>query len=160
MDPDQVNVWSLAYWTHSRVLVRHRYDLFCGLFSYNGLFLRIFYYCLVTLNSDGPYGPCAVMLRGKAGVQSGYSGGTLRVQWGYSQGTAGEQWGYSKGTAGGTVRVQQGTAGGTVRVQQGYSRGTVVVVVVVDHISLGDPFMFSMNRPIIFCCAILLCNGL
>ena len=35
----------------------------------------------------------------------------------------------------------------------------VVVGVVVDHISLGGPFMFSMNRPIIFCCAILLCNG-
>ena len=35
----------------------------------------------------------------------------------------------------------------------------VVVVVVVDHISLGGPSMFSMNRPFIFCCAILLCNG-
>ena len=33
------------------------------------------------------------------------------------------------------------------------------MVVVVDHISLGDPFMFSMNRPIIFyvqfCCAMI-----
>ena len=36
----------------------------------------------------------------------------------------------------------------------------VVVLVVVDHISLGGPFMFSMNRPIIFCCLVLLCNGL
>ena len=40
------------------------------------------------------------------------------------------------------------------------ARVCVVVVVVVDHISLGGPFMFSMNRPIIFCCLILLCNGL
>ena len=93
-------------------------------------------------------------------VQSGYSKGTVRVQQGW--GTVG----YSQGTAG----VQSGTAGvqwGIV----GSSRGTVVlvvvvmvvvvvVVVVVDHISLGGPFMFSMNRPIIFCCAILLCNGL
>ena len=57
--------------------------------------------------------------------------------------------------------VQSGYSRGTV----GYSRGTAgvhwgTVVVVVDHISLGDPFMFSMNRPIIFCCAILPCNGL
>ena len=37
---------------------------------------------------------------------------------------------------------------------------TYVVVVVVDHISFGGPFMFSMNRHIIFCCLILLCNGL
>ena len=74
------NVWSLAYWTHSLVFVRHRY---------------------------GPYGACAVMLRGTAGVQSGYSGGTLRVQLGYSQGTAGVQSGYSQGTAG----VQQGYSG-------------------------------------------------
>ena len=33
------NIWSLAYRTHSLVLVRHYYDLFCGLFSYNDLFL-------------------------------------------------------------------------------------------------------------------------
>ena len=25
----------------------------------------------------------------------------------------------------------------------------------MDHISLGGPFMFSMNRPIIFCCAMV-----
>ena len=122
---------------------------------------------------DGSYGPCAVMFRGTAGVQSGYSVGTLRVQSGYSQGTAGVQSGYS----GGTVRVQLGYSQGTMGVQQGYSQGTagvqwgilgtsrgtvvlMVVVVVVDHISLGGPFMFSMNRLIIFCCAILLCNGL
>ena len=27
------NVWSLAYWTHSLVFVRHGFDLLCGLFS-------------------------------------------------------------------------------------------------------------------------------
>ena len=46
------------------------------------------------------------MLRGTAGVQSGYSGGTLRVQsgysGGYSQDTAGVQWGIV-GTSRGTV---------------------------------------------------------
>ena len=31
------NIWSLGYRTHSLVLVRHCYDLFCGLFSYNDL---------------------------------------------------------------------------------------------------------------------------
>ena len=27
------NVWSLAYWKHCLVFVRHRYDLLCDLFS-------------------------------------------------------------------------------------------------------------------------------
>ena len=36
------NVWSLAYWTHSLVFVRHCYDLLGGLFSYNDLFLPIY----------------------------------------------------------------------------------------------------------------------
>ena len=31
------NIWSLAYRTHSLVLERQCYDLFCGLFSYNDL---------------------------------------------------------------------------------------------------------------------------
>ena len=38
------NIWSLAYRTHSLVLVRHCYDLLCGLLSYNDLFLPILTY--------------------------------------------------------------------------------------------------------------------
>ena len=101
-------------------------------------------------------------------VQRGYTQGTVGIQSGYSRGTVRVQQGYNQGTVGGTVRVHQGYSQGTPGVQWGIvgtSRGTVVlvvcvVVVVMDHISLGGPFMFSMNRPIIFCCAILLCNGL
>ena len=29
------SIWSLAYRTHSHIFVRHRYDLFCVLLSYN-----------------------------------------------------------------------------------------------------------------------------
>ena len=36
------NIWSLAYRTHSLVLVSHCYDLFYDLFSYNDLFLPIY----------------------------------------------------------------------------------------------------------------------
>ena len=35
------NIESLTYRTNSLVLVRQCYDLFCGLFSYNDLFLPI-----------------------------------------------------------------------------------------------------------------------
>ena len=90
------------------------------------------------IQADGSYGPCAVMLRGTAGVQSGYSGCTLGysrrtvgVHSGYSQSVYNRDTvrvqlgGYSQGTAGGTVRVQWGYSHGTAGVQSGYSRGTV-----------------------------------
>ena len=55
------------------------------------------------IQADGSYGPCAVMLKGTAGVQSGYSGDTVRVQWGYTQGTVRVQWGVQSGYSRGTV---------------------------------------------------------
>ena len=78
--------------------------------------LQTFYkhFNAVLIQADGSYGPCAVIIRSTAGVQSGYSRGTLRVQLGYSEG-------YSQGTVRGTVGYSQGTVGGAVRVQQGYS---------------------------------------
>ena len=82
------NVWSLAYRTHSLIFVRHRYDLVCVEFIYNGpsYVLSLF---RTNLIYPGPSGLHAVM-------QRGYSGGTDWVHWGYSGGTLG----YSRGTVG------------------------------------------------------------
>ena len=35
MSARMYSIWSLAYRTHSLIFVRHRYDLFCVLLSYN-----------------------------------------------------------------------------------------------------------------------------
>ena len=71
------NIWSLAYRTHSLVLVRHCYDLFCGLFSSNDLLSSIY------------LSKSSVRLSGlHLELEKGYNDrDTVRIQSGYSQDT-------------------------------------------------------------------------
>ena len=97
MTAHMYNIWSLAYRTHSLIFVRHRYDLFCVEFIYNG---PSYVFCVIVSYHSYLF-KCnirPVIQRGYRGVQTGYSGGTVGVQWGYMRGTVGVQWGYTRGT--------------------------------------------------------------
>ena len=79
MTAHMYNIWSLAYRTHSLIFVRHRYDLVCVEFIYNGpsyVFCAIVsYHSCLSKCSIRP-----VMQRGFSGVTVGNTRGTVGVQ--------------------------------------------------------------------------------
>ena len=86
MTAHMYNIWSLAYRTHSLIFVRHRYDLFCVEFIYNG---PSYVFCVIVSYHSYLF-KCNI----RPVIQRGYrGGGTDEVQWGYSRG-------YSGGTGG------------------------------------------------------------
>ena len=88
MTAHMYNIWSLAYRTHSLIFVRHRYDLFCVYFIYNG---PSYAFCVI-VSYHSYLSKCSVRPSGlRAVMQRGYSGGTDEVHWGYSRGTVGVQ---------------------------------------------------------------------
>ena len=119
------NIWSLAYRTHSLVFVRHRSDLLCILFMYNDpsyiFFIIVWYHFYLSKSSVMPSDLNVAIETGTIeGIQSGYSGDTVRIQWRYSQDTDRIQWGYREDT----VRIQSGYRQDTVGIQGGYSQDT------------------------------------
>ena len=86
------NIWSLAYRTHSLVFVRHRNDLLYVLFSYNDpsyvSFIIVWYHFYLSKSSVRPSDLNVAIEKGTIeGIQSGYSGDTVRIQWGYREDT-------------------------------------------------------------------------
>ena len=140
------NIWSLAYWTHSLVFVRHCNDLLCGLFSYNDpyLFTYLFliivsYHFYLSQSCARPSDLNVAIEKGTIiGIQSGYSEDTVRIQGGYREDTVRIQGGYSQDT--GRIlpvsslypdcilpvsRIKGGYREDTVRIQSGYREDTV-----------------------------------
>ena len=68
MTAHMYNIWSLAYRTHSLIFLRHRYDLFCVLFTYyNPSYIycvTVSYHSYLSKSSIRPSVQSAVMQRG------------------------------------------------------------------------------------------------